>query len=255
MRTFLLHISLLLTTINCLAVRPFITDDARVVGWRLGQLESWLRFDKHAWQNWNMIAYGPTKRWELAAGLVHGLEAPQTEHQGYTYAIPLLQAKFLIHEYKPNKAPGVAVVAGSFLPGGQGAFKAPGYGAFGYVAVTQCFGKDENVLIHGNIGVSHIQYTNVDHTVMTWGVGTQIRTVGGLHVLGEIFSGDPYVPGSGISYQAGFRHFVNNFVQLDLTVGQGISGQNKLPFWYGVGVRLVTDYFDKRHKRKNKSVN
>jgi hypothetical protein len=249
----LLYILLCLSTFNSVAVRPFITDDARVVGWRLGQYETWLRFDKHAWQHWNMIAYGPTKRWELAAGLVHGLEAPQSEHQGYTYAVPLLQAKYLIHEYKPNKAPGVAIAAGTFLPGGHGAFKAPGYGAFGYVAVSQCFGKNENVLIHGNIGISHIQYSNSNTSVLTWGLGTQIRTVGGLHVLGEIFSGDPYVPGSGLSYQAGFRHFVNNFVQLDLTVGQGISGQNKLPFWYGVGVRLVTDWFDKRHKNKKGS--
>ncbi len=249
----LLSILLFVSTFNSVAVRPFITDDARVVGWRLGQYETWLRFDKHAWQHWNMIAYGPHKRWELAAGFVHGLHGPQSEHQGYSYAIPLLQAKFLINEYKPNKAPGIAVAAGSFLPGGQGMFKAPGYGLFSYAAITQCFGKDENVLIHGNIGISYVNHTNTDFATMTWGVGTQIRTIGGLHVLGEIFSGDPYVHDSGMAFQAGLRHFVNNYVQLDLTVGQGITGANKMPFWYGVGVRLVTDYFDKRHKNKKGS--
>jgi hypothetical protein len=85
---------------------------------------------------------------------------------------------------------------------------------------------------------------------MTWGLGTQIRTVGGLHLVAEVFSGDPYVPGFGMTYQAGLRHFVSDFVQLDFTVGQGIAGQNQLPFWGGVGVRLVTDWFEKKHNAK-----
>jgi hypothetical protein len=33
-------------------VRPFITDDARVVGNRLAQLESWYRQDKETIQQW-----------------------------------------------------------------------------------------------------------------------------------------------------------------------------------------------------------
>ena len=234
------------------AVRPFITDDARVVGLRLAQCETWLRLDKHAWQQWAMFAYGPTKKWELALGFVHGVEIPGTEKKQYSYAIPLIQAKYLIREYVPNKTPGIAIAAGSFLPGGRGVFKAPGYGAFGYVSLTQCFGKEEQVLIHANIGSSYLQYSSNDyHAVMTWGIGTQIRTLGGLHLIGELFSGDPYVPGSGLAYQTGFRHFVSNFVQLDLTAGQGISGDNKLAFWYGGGIRVVTDLFLKRHNAKN----
>lgn len=42
------------------AVRPFITDDARVVGLRYAQAE--------AWQQWDMLAYGPTKWLELSVG-------------------------------------------------------------------------------------------------------------------------------------------------------------------------------------------
>jgi len=236
----------LFLSVQSQAVRPFITDDARVVGWRLAQYETWFRFDQHAWQHWNMVAYGPHKRWELALGFIHGVAAPQTEHKEYSYAIPLLQAKYLIKEYKPNGLPGVAVAAGSFLPGGNGAFKAPGPGAFAYMAVTQCFGEHENVLIHGNLGYNHVRYPESEYNVMTWGLGTQIRTIGGLHVIGEAFSGDPYVPGSGMSVQAGFRHFVNNLIQIDLTAGSGIAGAYKLPFWYGAGVRLVTERFLKK---------
>lgn len=49
-------------------VRPFITDDARVVGYRLAQLESWLRIDKESGQQWLMFAYGPTKYMEVTVG-------------------------------------------------------------------------------------------------------------------------------------------------------------------------------------------
>ena len=57
-----------------LYVRPFITDDARVVGDKLAQLETWLRFDKEAGQHWIMGAYGPNKKLELAVGGVYGYQ-------------------------------------------------------------------------------------------------------------------------------------------------------------------------------------
>lgn len=253
MQRLLLTLLTLFISSKIFPVRPFITDDARVVGWLLGQYEGWFRFDKHAYQHWNLIAYGPTNRWELTFGLFHGLDASQAELKQYSYAVPLLQAKYLINEYKPNKPPGIAIVAGSFLPGGQGAFKVPGYGAFAYIAITQSIGKDDRFLFHGNIGVNYIKYPTFDYTVMTWGLGTQIRTIGGLHLVAEVISGDPYVIGAGTAYQVGFRHFINDFVQLDLTVGEGIAGQTKLPFWSSAGVRLVTDWFQKKHNKKNSS--
>ncbi|QEK50772.1 hypothetical protein FYC62_03125 [Pedobacter aquae] len=41
-----------ITSTKEVLVRPFITDDARVVGERLAQLETWVRFDKEAGQHW-----------------------------------------------------------------------------------------------------------------------------------------------------------------------------------------------------------
>jgi len=240
---------LLIFSQNLFSVRPFITDDARVVGYRLFQYETWLRFDKESWQHWTMLAYGPTNKWEISLGFVHGFEAPNYEAKGYSYAIPLLQGKYLFKEYEKNGLPGVSLIAGSFFPGGMGDFKAPGLGYFGFLALTQCFGEKENVLIHGNFGYNSVKFPGHKYNTITWGVGTQIKTFGGLHVIGEVFSGDPYVPGSGLSYQTGFRHIVSDFVQLDLTIGEGMAGDNKLPLWYGAGVRLVTDYFLKRKNR------
>jgi len=230
-----------------LAVRPFITDDARVVGRRLAQWENWMRFDRHSGQHWHMLAYGPTRKSELTLGAVYGYERayPELRSEG-SYAMPLLQGKFLLREYGHRQPPGVALVAGTFLPGGRGAFVPPGYGAFSFLTVSQCIGEQENLLLHLNIGSSFLYLNQKDEFITTWGAGAQVRTYKGFHLVGEVFSGDPYIPGVGLSFQAGFRHFFNDLVQIDATIGEGISGENRLPLWFSVGLRVVTTRFEKR---------
>ncbi|MFN3385220.1 MAG: hypothetical protein ACK42Y_01370 [Candidatus Thermochlorobacter sp.] len=48
-------------------VRPFITDDARVVGDRLAQLESWYRQDKESLQQWFLAAYEAMRQMDCPA--------------------------------------------------------------------------------------------------------------------------------------------------------------------------------------------
>lgn len=231
-------------------VRPFITDDARVVGERLAQLETWARVDHAAVQQWAIVAYGPTKWLELSLGGVAGVDRePDGNH--FAYALPLLAAKVLLREYKAGAGPGFGLAVGTFLPHGEGTFKAVGYGTFGYVTVSQCFGEGERLLLHVNGGGNYLRVGNPEagtdphQLVATWGFGGQLRTVGGLHVVSELFSGDPYVPGTGTAYQAGFRYFVSPLVQVDATVGEGLAGDVQLPFWVSAGVRLVTKRFQK----------
>ncbi|MCU0623676.1 MAG: hypothetical protein MUF53_07400 [Gemmatimonadaceae bacterium] len=217
-------------------VRPFITDDARVVGAGLGQMEAWYRGDAESHQQWLLLAYGPTDRLEVTIG---GVAGEDRRSGSLTYALPLVQGKFLLRPYAEEAPPGMAVILGSFLPGGQGLLKPPGHGTFGFATITQALGAKERVLLHANAGVNHLWVDGPDRTIATWGLGTQARAVGGLHVVAEIFSGDPYVPGSGTSWQAGVRHFVSDRLQLDATAGQGFAGAVQLPFWVSAGVRWV----------------
>jgi hypothetical protein len=225
-------------------VRPFITDDARTVGDGLGQFETWYRGDVESHQQWLLAAYGPTDRLELTIGGVAGVDRrPRAERAGEpraTYALPLLQAKYLVRPYTERDGLGLAGVVGTFLPGGQGLLQPPGYGTFGFVIGTWRVTRSEDVLVHANVGMNRLWIdAGPDETVGTWGVGTQVRTVGGLHVVAELFSGDPYVPGSGLSWQAGARHFVSDRLQLDATIGRGIAGATRLPTWTSVGLRWV----------------
>jgi len=72
-----------------------------------------------------------------------------------------------------------------------------------------------------------------------WGVGVQVKAYQGLHLVGEIVGGDPYVPKSGIAYQAGLRYYINENMQIDTEFGQGITGVHKIPYWFGCGIRFA----------------
>lgn len=225
-------------------VRPFITDDARVVGARLAQLETWLRTDREAAQQWLLMAYGPTKNLELTVGGVVGLERRgEAGGRALSYALPLVQAKFLLREYKPNRAPGLGVVVGTFLPNGRGSFKPAGYGTFGFLTVTQSLGHADRVLLHGNVGGNYLHIDGTNQFIRTWGIGTQVRAYKGCHVVGEVFSGDPYIPGTGTAYQIGYRYFFSDRLQIDMTVGDGIGGVRPMPVWFTAGVRVVSERF------------
>lgn len=246
----IISITLLFICKELRAVRPFITDDARVVGYRLAQWETWLRFDRFSQQQWHMAAYGPSDKLELSLGVAIGLEDTHYRDKEFSYAAPLVQAKYLFSEYGYGKGPGLAIVAGSFLPGGSGPLVPPGPGAFSFLAVTQCFGKNEDLLIHANLGANYLYIEKKDKLVSIWGLGTQIKTYRGAHIVGEIFSGDPYIAGAGMAYQTGIRYFFNENFQVDATLGKGLSGENKMPFWGSVGLRLVTSAFQSKQKTR-----
>lgn len=235
-------------------VRPFITDDARVVGAGLAQIEVWSRVDRETSQLWALGAVGPTRWLELTMGGVVGAERDEVARTDptpgrLTYSLPLLQAKALARPYEAGAGPGVAVVAGTFLPQGRGFLKLPGYGTFAFAMATQALRREWNSteqapdppLLHVNVGVNRLWIGDgPDETVATWGVGTQFHVARGAHVVAEVFSGDPYVPGSGKAWQAGVRHFVSERLQLDATTGRGIAGANPLPLWWSAGIRVVT---------------
>lgn len=186
---------------------------------------------------------------ELSAGLVFGYDKPNDASAHFSYAMPLLQGKYLFKEYAPGKGPGFGLVAGTYLPNGKGEFVPQGYGAFSFLTISQCFGEGEKVLIHANLGGNYLFVNNNNTFVNTRGFGTQIKAYKGMHYVGEIFSGDPYIPGAGLSWQTGFRHFFSDLVKIDGTIGKGIGKTNHLPFWVSFGLRYVSTAFEKKKKK------
>lgn len=214
------------------AIRPFVTDDARVVGEGLLQLESWVQVDKGALAHWILPAFGPTPWLELSAGGLHGTAGTPRR---YSLSGPLLQGKMLLHEARDGGSPGLALVLGSLFTHGTGPFSENPSSGFGYLASTASF-RDEAILIHVNAGLG---YGDESFTA-TGGIGTQLRMIGAYNAVAEIVRGDAYSRATDGAVQCGGRLLVNESVQLDATVGTGLWGDNQRPTWATVGIRLVS---------------
>jgi hypothetical protein len=223
-----------------MAVRPFVTDDAAVVGAKLFLLETSLREDRSRLQNLNLLAYGPNERLEFTVGFIDGFLSDAEDATGkFSIAGPLAQAKYLFKSPSPNGLPGLAAVVGFNTPYGTNNFGNPSWGEFAYLAATESLGEHDRVVIHANVGIAYGKPEDTWKSIYTWGVGTQIRLVGGLNAVAEVFSGDPYSQQAGGAYQVGFRYFISEKVQVDATVGSGLRGSPAIDTWVGCGLRMI----------------
>lgn len=218
------------------AVRPFITDDARVVGKHRAQIETWVRHERGSLEHWIVPAFGPIEPMELTIGFVHGATNQDSPRQ-YAAAGPLLQTKILLRSDDKHLGPGIATIFGSNLPFGFGGFR-PDPNAFGYLALTQSLPKDR-ALFHFNLGMVFAKPDAWKRHVI-WGVGTQVHLYERANLVGELFSGDPYQDESGGAVQGGLRFAISESVQLDSTVGTGLWGAHPLAPWVTGGLRMVS---------------
>lgn len=239
-----------------LAIRPFVTDDARVVGDHLAQLETWVLLDSSVVEHTALAAVGPTDWLELAAGAVQG-GSRSRDGSGYSLTGPIVQAKALLAPAKSNSWPGVAVATGAIAPFGFGVLKPSEWEGFGYVAVTQNI-HDEALLVHANLGMvvgdvlsPHPDLGALHSEVkpgLLAGVGAQVKILGGFHGMAEVYYGDAYdAQFDQPAMQVGARHIFNVHVQIDATFGSTLSQRPQLPDgelgferWGTLGLRLVT---------------
>jgi len=242
-------LSILTIAPSAYAVRPFITDDARVVGKHHAQVETWGRYDKTSLQHWMVPAIGPIAPLEVTLGAVHGVAI--VPNRKYSLAAPLLQSKLLLHEARPGQLPGVALIAGTFFPFGFGGFESPPSG-FIYLAVTQVFGEEDELLLHANLGFAGAQVEDRSSNTplerekharlrTTWGLATQLKLYGAVNLAAEVFSGDPYAEVAGGAAQGGFRFVLSKNVQIDTAGGAGVWGTPRMDPWISTGLRLVSD--------------
>lgn len=232
-----LTLALLVTQGAAHAIRPFVTDDARVVGSRLGQVESWFVLDRQESAHNTLFAIGPTNWLEITSGFTHG-GGYRGAASNYGITGGILQVKALVRETKPNDWPGVAFAAGVIPPFGSGSVTPDGVGVFGYAALSQSFFKDD-LLFHVNLGVATIKEEMQWKPTLTAGLGFQARLIGKFHSVGEIYRGDPYDPTMRVmATQVGFRHIFNPNFQMDGTVGSTLEGHSQQ--WFSIGVRIVS---------------
>jgi len=240
-KVFILAALTLLSTPCAWAVRPFITDDATLIGRKRVEFANWTLFDKHSGQLWHSLNFGLNDWSELTVAGFWGYAKSDDDNRAkMSFTAPLLQSKFLIRDYEPNSWPGITIAVGTDLPWGKGAFVPSGYGAFTFLSATQCIGTDEDVLIHAQFGGTYLRENKKNFANYNWGIGAQVKIYKGFHGIGEFISGDPYVHNAGIGYQLGVRQFISDDLQVDFAVGNGIGqSENRMPLWLSCGIRWV----------------
>jgi len=233
---------------SALAVRPFITDDARIAGPREFQIESSLRVDKERFQNLNVFSLGVLDKLEVSLNFIDGFMLEDETKYNLSIAGPGLQLKYLFTDGKTSAFPATALVAGFVPPWGTGSetFSPPSWSDYAYLAVTKYFFKDwESLNLHFNLGFTN-SYEDKVKTNTTWGIGLQSHLVNKLYLCTEIFSGDPYAITPGALFQVGLRYFISDKMQIDLSTGRGLYGDPMLDYYMGFGLRVVFDTFVKK---------
>ena len=250
---------------DALAVRPFVTDDARIVykgqvvtesygGMAMGQ------GDKPAIEARSLQGLGITDRLELTAG---GF--------GFTYqgnqARPLdmlIQPKYVLHS-SLGAIPSLSVAAASLFPLSGNRQHWDGYAMahvswFLFTPDADTDPYDNNLAIHLNLGTKS-RYDAGPATYQSklyWAAGFEVITpvTREVRFLGEVFNGDPFSFEEKFpAYQTGFRWYKNPMVQIDLVFRgvrhgsletQAPTGAEFAPGWnytMQVGLRVLFDVF------------
>lgn len=236
---FYLLLLIILLCPSSYAGRPLITDDADVVGEHTFQLESWLFADESSLQHWIVPAFGIGDSVELSISGVHGLSSESVK-QEYSLSGPIVQTKILLMPIKPQKHPGLAL-SGAFLPPfGEGEFKAPVMEYFFYGALSSSFLEDDRLLLHVNLGAQSRRQLE-DSSAVLWGVAGEVKVMKDTYGFVEASNGEVYAIIPGIASQIGFRTDVNDHLQIDATMGTGLTGDPRLPFWTTIGFKYAGD--------------
>jgi hypothetical protein len=217
------------------AVRPFITDDARVVGDGYLQVETWALVEQHGIEHWvtSSMGFGPM---EIAAGFVWG-GLFEGEEAGVSLQGPLVQMKLLMRPTMTDQLFGIAVACGALDPHSVGAFQAEHWSGYVYLAATQSFYGDD-LLIHANVGLAVIGGEEPLQAPLV-GVGAQARVLGPLALVAEVVLGDALdAESDGGTAQGGVRLLLSDEVQVDSTVGVGLWGDAP-EWWATAGIRWV----------------
>lgn len=245
-------VALIILPMRAEAVRPFVTDDARVAD--QGQLELEIipdlvlpRGERALFEQSVVASFGVLPFFELGIGGAIG-----TNHgEGTAIANPELRAKLLFLRADSRGVPGVALVLAAALPYGRGVLYSPGT-ALNLIApiTSQLFGG--GLLIHLNVGlIAGIPRENAGRAIHPYaGLGVD-ATLGleGLRFVGEIYTGEPLAPWSSrVATQFGGRYEFNERFNLDLVFGAspfeaGRRFRGGSDLWVQLGARLLFDAF------------
>jgi hypothetical protein len=226
------------------AVRPFVTDDARIV--YKGQVEtesfagiSMSSRDKPTIEARALQGASFTDRFELIGG---GFGFSYYDNQARPLDM-LIQPKYLVYR-SFGAIPSVSVAAASLFPLSGNRQQWDSYAMahiswFLFTPQESSDPYDNDLAIHINLGTKS-QYDAGPATYRSkfyWAAGFEVITfTREIRFLGEVFNGDPFAFETEFpAYQTGFRWYKTPNVQMDLVFRGARNGSDDTRLSAGVG--------------------
>ncbi|MBC7839368.1 MAG: hypothetical protein H7Y39_12095 [Nitrospiraceae bacterium] len=250
---------------DALAVRPFVTDDARIVYKGQVTTETYggltmVQGNKPAIEVRSLQGLGITDRFELTAG---GFGLTYQDNHARPLDM-LIQPKYVLHS-SLGAIPSVSITAASLFPLSGNRQHWDGYAMaqvswFLFTPDADTDPYDNDLALHLNLGMKS-RYDAGPATYRSklyWAAGFEVITpvTREIRFLGEIFNGDPFSFEEKFpAFQTGFRWYKSPTVQLDLVFRglrngsletQAPTGAEFSPGWnYTIqaGLRVLFDVF------------
>lgn len=240
------------------AVRPFVTDDARIISAGQLEMETWpelLRSEGRLHVGHHLMGGVSVNEWfELIVGGGVGLDPGPA----VTVPNPVIQPKLLVWRAEDDGFPGLSVATGLTLPVGRGSMFDEATGFYVIAPITSRLFRDW-LLVHANVGFTSAYAPDGLPTMGEgvfsmrpyWGFGLDVG-VGhpDARLIVEAYDGDPFEAlGPEYAFQWGGRWLKSDYVNLDLTFGaqplvqDGVRVNGEWEMWVQVGIRLLFDVF------------
>ncbi len=243
------------------AVRPFVTDDARIVDYGQIETETWVESTR-ANGEWrptpaiNAIGSTSVNDWlQILVGTGTGLD--RDGNSGISN--PLLSAKVLIKAASEDGAPGYALSYTSTFDSGRGSFQESGK-VQSIVGMSTYRLLEDRLNIHINLGLRTDQERNqVARNRPLWGLGVDVEAFSPkTRFVGEVFSGDPLTLNAPrYATQFGMRYLHSDYMQMDFIAGlepeldKHLNRTGNYATTLQFGMRLLFDVFTKDGKPGN----
>ena len=248
------------------AVRPFVTDDARIADYGQLETESWMEVT-HADKEFGdtpgfntMIGVTPLDWLEV----ITGTGGARASNGKWAVANPVIQTKVLFTQAEADGSPGYALTSGATFNVGQTTLAAgattdesmnpryklgDNYYAIGLM--TQRLFED-TVQLHANFGLRAEHQSGLGVLLRPyWGIGLDAEVLRkDIHAIAEAYAGDPLQYNAPLyAGQFGARWIYSDSVNIDLTFGAQPNMNtyrqttSSVEVWGQVGLRLLFDVF------------
>ena len=248
------------------AVRPFVTDDARIADYGQLETESWLEVT-HA-----EGAYGDAPGFNTMIGvtpldwleIIAGTGVARSSNDKWAIANPVIQGKLLFTKAEADGTPGYAFASGATFDVGQTTLAAgatvdensnPNYKlGDNYYAIGLMTYRllDDSMQVHTNFGLRAEHQSGIGLRLRPyWGVGLDMEVIReDIHAIAEAYAGDPLEYNSPLyAGQFGARWIYSDYVNVDLTFGAQPTmntyrqATSAVEVWGQIGLRLLFDVF------------